>query len=183
MKIYTRTGDDGTTALFGGGRVPKDHIRVEAYGTVDELNCHLGVVRSLNRDPDVDAALSHVQSELFALGADLATPAGTKAESRVRRIAAEDGAWLERMIDQFDGEIAQLQSFILPGGHPVAAAVHLARAVCRRAERAVVALSRTEPVGAANVIFLNRLSDFLFTLGRAVNRRAGVAEEPWTPRT
>src|SRR5207249_1229467 len=146
-------------------------------------NCHTGVVRALERDPDVDSALSHIQSELFALGAALATPAGAKAASKVRRMAAEDAAWLERMIDRFDAEIAQLQSFILPGGHPVAAAVHLARAVCRRAERAVVTLSRTEPVGAANVIFLNRLSDFLFTLGRVLNRRAGVAEEPWPPRT
>lgn len=179
MKIYTKTGDDGTTGLFGGGRVPKNHLRVEAYGTVDELNCHVGLVRCANRDRELDAILDRLQSDLFALGADLATPAGAKAASRIRRLSPEDATWLEGMIDRFDQEIPPLQSFILPGGSGAAAAAHLARAVCRRAERAVVTLSESEPVGQAPTIFLNRLSDFLFTLGRVLNHRDGIAEEPW----
>lgn len=181
MKIYTRTGDDGTTGLFGGGRVPKNHLRVEAYGAVDELNCHLGLVRSINTDTQIDVVLARVQSALFDLGADLATPHEAKASAKVRRLDPDDSTWLEQEIDRFDREIPQLQTFILPGGHPVAANVHVARAVCRRAERAVVSMSFEETVAPGDLVFLNRLSDFLFTLGRALNHRAGVAEEPWKP--
>jgi cob(I)alamin adenosyltransferase len=182
MKIYTKTGDDGTTGLFGGGRVPKDHPRVAAYGAVDELNCHIGWVRSMRVPADVDEALGRIQDELFTLGADLATPADAKAASKVRRVVSEDADWLEQSIDRFDAEIPPLRTFVLPGGAPAAAAVHLARAVCRRAERASVTLAREEPVGPATVIYLNRLSDFLFTLGRVLNHRASVPETPWVAR-
>lgn len=181
MKIYTRTGDDGTTGLFGGGRVPKTHLRVEAYGAVDELNCHLGLVRSGNADKQIDAVLCRVQSALFDLGADLATPHEAKAAAKIRRLEPEECTWLEQEIDRFDRETPQLQSFILPGGSPLAASVHVARSVCRRAERAVVAMAASERVSSGDVVFLNRLSDFLFTLGRVLNHRAGVAEEPWKP--
>lgn len=182
MKIYTKTGDDGTTGLFGGGRVPKDDPRVEAYGSVDELNAHIGLLRCESEGRDLDPLLGRLQSALFALGADLATPPGAKASSKIRRIAPEDAAWLEETIDRFDAELPRLQHFILPGGTPAAAAAHAARAVCRRAERAVVKLfSLGQGEGPGAVIFLNRLSDFLFMLGRVLNHRAGVAEEPWIP--
>ena len=179
MKIYTKTGDDGTTGLFGGGRVPKDHPRVAAYGTVDELSGHLGWIRSMEIPPDIDEALGRVQSELFALGADLATPVDAKASAKVRRVASGDARWLEQAIDRWDGEIAPLRTFILPGGAGPAAAVHLARAVCRRAERETVTLAGREPIGEPVVVYLNRLSDFLFTLGRVLNQRAGITEQPW----
>ena len=182
VKIYTKTGDDGTTGLFGGARVPKDHPRVAAYGAVDELNCQLGCARSLGMPEDLDGALARIQDELFALGADLATPAEAKASSKVRRVAPQDAEWLERMIDLFDEEIPPLRSFVLPGGGPAAAGVHLARALCRRAERATVTLSRSEKIGPATVVCLNRLSDFLFTLGRVLNHRARVTEQPWVAK-
>lgn len=183
MKIYTKTGDDGTTGLFGGDRVPKDHPRVVAYGTVDELNCHIGWIRSMRVPPDIDEALGRIQDELFSLGADLATPADAKAASKVRRVVSGDADWLEQSIDRFDAEIPALRNFVLPGGDGAAAAAHLARAVCRRAERASVTLSHAEPVGPATVIYLNRLSDFLFTLGRVLNHRAAVTEQPWVAKT
>ena len=181
MKIYTKTGDDGTTGLFGGGRVPKDHPRVDAYGTVDELNCHLGAIRSAKLDSHLDALLARAQADLFALGADLASPDRWKAASIVRLLEAKDALWLEEAIDRLSADLSPLRTFILPGGAPAGAAVHVARAVCRRAERAVVSLSHSEPVGPGAIVYLNRLSDFLFTLARSLNRAAGVVEEPWTP--
>lgn len=183
MKIYTRTGDDGTTGLFGGGRVPKDHPRVLAYGAVDELSAHLGFVRAQGIPADLDTLLAQAQADLFALGADLATPAGVKAEAKVRRLANEDAQWLEEAIDRLEGDLQPLQSFILPGGSGAAAAAHIARAVCRRAERLVVTLAREAPIGPGVLIYLNRLADFLFVFARALNRRAQVAEEPWNPRS
>jgi cob(I)alamin adenosyltransferase len=181
MKIYTKTGDDGTTGLFGGARVPKCDLRVEAYGAVDELNSHLGLVRSMTRDGEVATLLARAQSELFSLGADLATPEGWKASAKIHRTSSSDASWLEEAIDRFDAEIPPLQRFILPGGESVAAMTHVARSVCRRAERTVVALARAETVSEGAVVYLNRLSDFLFTLARAINRRAGTVEEPWNP--
>jgi len=183
MKIYTKTGDDGTTGLFGGGRVPKDHPRVAAFGTVDELNASLGWIRSMRLPADVDAVLGRIQDELFMLGADLATPAYAKASSHVRRVSAEDARWIEQEIDRFDAEIPPLTSFVLPGGDGAAAAVHLARAVCRRAERETVTLAGRETIGDAIIVYLNRLSDFLFTLGRVLNHRAAVVEQPWVAKT
>ena len=181
MKIYTKTGDDGTTGLFGGERTTKDDPRVAAYGTVDELNAQIGAVRALGLTPDLDRSLARVQNDLFVLGADLATPPGAKTSSHVHRVAPSDAVWLEQEIDVLTGEIPALTTFILPGGAPAAASVHVARAVCRRAERAVVALSRAADVGQGPVVYLNRLADLLFTLARAINHRAGNLEQPWKP--
>lgn len=177
MKIYTRTGDDGTTALFAGGRVSKAHLRVEAYGTVDELNAVLGVVRTLR--PAGDAYLAQIQRQLFVLGADLATPQAA-APSRVVRMDAAAVAWLEELIDELTAALPPLTHFILPGGCPAAAHVHIARTVCRRAERLAVALAEHEPLGEQVIPYLNRLSDFLFTLARWENAQAGVPDVIWT---
>lgn len=189
MKVYTRTGDDGTTALFGGGRVPKDDPRVAAYGAVDEANSALGLARAaLAAEPEgsplraLDADLQAVQSLLFDLGADLATPLDAKTRSYVTPVDAEDVARLERLIDAYSEELPELRSFVLPAGTPAAAALHLARAVVRRAERDTLTLSRREPVNPQALVALNRLSDLLFTLARVANVRAGVEEVRWTPR-
>lgn len=179
MKIYTKTGDDGSTGLFGGGRVPKDHARVEAYGTVDELNSHLGALRARVSGDDIAAWLTRLQRELFDLGADLATPRTARVSGAVKRFALSDAVWIEDAIDQLTAGLPTLKQFILPGGTPAGAEVHVARAVCRRAERAVVRLSHAEEISPAALVYLNRLSDFLFTLAREINRRGGVAEEPW----
>jgi cob(I)alamin adenosyltransferase len=180
MKIYTRTGDDGTTSLFSGGRVPKTHLRVEAYGTVDELNSTLGVARAHNPHPQTDAWLARVQHHLFILGADLATPLDARSKHIVR-MDAETVAWLETTIDQMTEALPPLTAFILPGGSPASAYLHLARAVCRRAERLAVALSHQEAIGPHVLPYLNRLSDFLFVLARWENQQAGIPEEKWTP--
>ena len=179
MKVYTRTGDDGTTALFGGGRVRKDHPRVDAYGTVDELNATLGIARAAATDDRLAATLAHLQNDLFALGADLATPASAKAT--VRRFGPEDASGLEQRIDEADEELAPLKTFVLPGGTPCAAHLHLARTVCRRAERLAVPLLDAGEISAHTIAWLNRLSDLLFTLARLSNARAGVQDIAWTP--
>ncbi len=178
MKIYTKTGDKGDTSLFGGQRVPKDALRIEAYGTVDELNSVLGIVRADNKEKEIDEILEQVQNELFVLGADLATPRSSNAK-QIRRVEPKDAVRLERVIDKLDAELKPLRAFILPGGSPVAARLHFARTVCRRAERAVVRLSRNEDIGEAVTIYLNRLSDLLFVLARYANHCAGVAETKW----
>jgi cob(I)alamin adenosyltransferase len=182
VKIYTKTGDDGTTGLLAGGRVAKDSPRIEAYGTVDELNAAIGVARSSAIDPNADAALKRIQDDLFALGAALADPnPGGRFHSLIGPEYAER---LEREIDALETELPPLSRFILPGGCPAAAQLHLARTVCRRAERAVIRLAGLpgEDVPTPVVGYLNRLGDFLFVLARAVNRRAGVADVPWSPR-
>lgn len=182
MKIYTKTGDGGETSLFGGGRVPKDDARVEAYGAVDELNAAVGAARSLAGDAQIEADLARVQSELFSVGAELATPHESKAHGS---LPAVDPAWavtLERRMDAWDGELPPLTSFVLPGGSRLAASLHVARATCRRAERRAVALAHLAAVDPAVVVYLNRLSDFLFEAARVANLRAGVAETPWQPR-
>ncbi len=181
MKIYTRTGDDGTTSLFAGGRVSKAALRVEAYGTVDELNSVLGMVRALGPSAQTAAWVEQVQNHLFHLGADLATPLDAKAEWVVR-VDAEQIAWLEAQIDQMTEDLPQLRQFILPGGSPAAAQIHIARTVCRRAERLTVALSEHESLGDHVLKYLNRLSDWLFTLARWENRQAGISEETWSVR-
>jgi len=180
MKIYTRTGDDGTTSLFAGGRVPKHHLRVEAYGTVDELNSLLGVVRAWKPNPQTDAWLGQVQRQLFNLGADLATPLNAKSSQIVRADAAMV-TWLEETIDRMDADLPPLTSFILPGGSPAGAQLHVARTVCRRAERLVTALHEHEAISEQVLPYLNRLADFLFTIARWENMQAGVPEEKWTP--
>ncbi len=181
MKIYTRTGDDGTTSLFSGGRVPKHHLRVESYGTVDELNSLLGLARSHELSAATDAELARVQHQLFNLGADLATPLDAKS-SYVVRMDAATVEWLEQSIDRMMAELPALNYFILPGGTPAAAAIHVARSVCRRAERLVTQLQEHEPVGEQVLPYLNRLSDYLFTLARWENLQAGGSEEKWSVR-
>lgn len=181
MKIYTRTGDDGTTSLFSGGRVRKDHLRVEAYGTVDELNSVLGVVRANTPSPQADAWLETVQNQLFILGSDLATPLDAQA-NWITRMPEDDIAWLETTIDAMTDTLEPLSNFILPGGTRSAAYLHVARTVCRRAERIVVALAENEPINEWAQHYLNRLSDWLFTLARYENAQAGIAESKWAVR-
>ena len=181
MKIYTKTGDAGDTGLFGGGRVGKDHPRVEAYGDVDELNAVLGTVRSTEQMPRIDEIIARVQRDLFSLGALLATPNRDKMTEQLEKARVDDAriVELEHAIDDCERELDPLRSFILPGGTPKAAALHVARTVCRRAERRVVALQREIDVPELVVRYLNRLSDLLFMLARVANRRAGAGEITW----
>jgi cob(I)alamin adenosyltransferase len=178
MKIYTRTGDTGETSLFGGTRVRKHDARVDAYGEVDELNACLGVARTATGDRELDDEIARIQRDLFAIGACLADPAATIAERVTKAaIADADVLRLERLIDRFELELPPLRRFILAGGSPGGAALHLARAVCRRAERRMVSL---EPAVELTLIrYINRLSDWLFVAARLVNKRAGVAEVEW----
>ena len=176
MKLYTRTGDDGTTALFGGRRVRKDALRVEAYGAVDEANAALGMARSQGLDAELDKVLADLQRNLFDVGADLATPHDAPPRAALRPIGEGDVEALERLIDRYDAEVDPLRQFIVPGGHAASAALQFARAVCRRAERAGVALMAQEEVNAVALRYLNRLSDLLFALARVVNARNGVSE-------
>ncbi|HEX3658850.1 MAG TPA: cob(I)yrinic acid a,c-diamide adenosyltransferase [Pirellulales bacterium] len=177
MKIYTKTGDDGQTGLFGGPRVAKDAPRIEAYGTVDELNAVLGIARCAQLPADVDALLARVQHELFDLGAELATP--DPAKFNMRGLGAAQIQTLEQAIDTFEAELAPLKQFILPGGTLGAAQLHLARTVCRRAERRIVALAAVEPIASELVVYLNRLGDLLFVLARLANARAGQQDVLW----
>ena len=181
MRIYTRTGDDGTTGLLGPGRVPKNAARVEACGSVDELNAVLGVVRTLDLEGWLAAEFATIQSRLFHVGAELAAATPDLA-SRLDRIGDEDVAALERWIDRLETELEPLASLVLPGGSPLAAELHVARAVCRRAERRTVALLQVEPVDLRLVRYLNRLGDLLFVMARWCNRRAGAPETEWRPR-
>ena len=203
FRIYTRTGDAGETGLFGGQRVSKDSIRVEAYGAVDELNASIGAVRAsvsgINLETpanllDIDALLYHIQHDLFLLGADLATPqnSSSAAAAKIARMNPERVDLLEAEIDRYEAEMAPLKQFILPGGTAPAAALHVARTVCRRAERRTItlascerdSLSDTSSEGELNpeaILYLNRLSDLLFVLARAANHRAGVPDVPWNP--
>lgn len=180
MKLYTKTGDDGTTGLFGGARVDKASARVNAYGTVDELNATLGIARAAAGDVTVDALLSEIQSDLFVLGAELACSPGKEDKMKMRLLDAADAARLEAAIDRSEIGLPPLTSFVLPGGTSSAAALHLARTVCRRAEREVLAAGE---VRNDLVIYLNRLSDLLFSLARGENARANVKDVPWAPRT
>jgi cob(I)alamin adenosyltransferase len=179
-KLYTRTGDQGETALFGGGRVPKDHPRVEAYGSVDELNSALGVAVSFVRQRRLAAALRSIQNELLNVGSELAAESGALAEKGRTFIDPEGRiADLERLIDEYDAKLPLLRTFILPSGSQAGALLHLARSLCRRAERAVVHLSRQEDVNPHVIVYLNRLSDLLFVLARYVNKAARKPETPW----
>lgn len=178
MKIYTRAGDDGETGLYGGQRVPKDAIRVQTYGTVDELNAALGVALTQIDDAETRAVLSRIQGELFEVGADLATP--SERGDTIPRLNSDATARLEAEIDRFEAELPPLRHFILPGGSPGGAALHLARAVCRRAERHLVTLAFSETISPEVSRYLNRLSDYLFVLARLVNHRAGQTETEWT---
>ena len=178
MKIYTRTGDSGETSLFGGTRVRKDDGRVEAYGDVDEVNAWLGFALATRLDDDLSAEIVQIQRDLFALGAQLADPSDKLAPAMAKAIVGEgDVARLENAIDRFDASLPSLRKFILAGGSPAGAALHVARTVCRRAERRIVALD--PPVDPVLLRYVNRLSDLLFVLARVVNHRAGVAETEW----
>jgi cob(I)alamin adenosyltransferase len=179
VKIYTRTGDAGETSLFDNSRVSKAHPRVDAYGEVDELNASLGVARaSAAVDPDIDGALLHIQRDLFAVGAQLADPAEKLAERVSKAVVGEaDVERLEQLIDRLESELPPLRRFILAGGAPAGAALHLARTICRRAERRAVSLD--PPPDAVVLRYLNRLSDLLFVMARAVNHRAGLPETEW----
>jgi cob(I)alamin adenosyltransferase len=183
VKIYTKRGDRGETDLLGGARVPKDHARVAAYGAVDELNAQLGAAAAATRHADLRGLVQGIQERLFELGAYLASPdPALRAKSGIAEPAAGDVASLETHIDALEVELEPLRRFVLPGGHVAAAAFHVARTVCRRAEREAVALHRTEPLGAAVLTYLNRLSDLLFVLARVENRRAGIGDVEWSPR-
>jgi len=183
MKIYTRTGDKGDTGLFGGARVRKDDLRVEAYGTIDEANASIGVSLAHCESPFVRQVLEQVQHDLFTLGAELAAVPGSETRLGIPLIADADAIRLERAIDEAEQPLPPLMNFVLPGGPPDAAALHLARTVVRRAERRVLSLSAREAVRSEIVIYLNRLADLLFVLARrAVHERAGAAESAWAPR-
>jgi cob(I)alamin adenosyltransferase len=181
MKIYTKTGDAGQTGLYGGGRVHKDDLRVEAYGLVDELNAAVGAARAEGPDPEIGGHLARIQEELFCIGAELATPHGATARPAIPRVEPAWAEAMERAIDKWDEELPKLTRFVLPGGGRVGAALHLARCACRRAERRVVALHRQAAVEAQVVVYLNRLSDFLFVAARLANHRERVAETVWDP--
>jgi cob(I)alamin adenosyltransferase len=177
MKIYTKTGDLGETGLFGGPRVRKDHLRIEAYGSVDELNAVLGVVRSHSPPAEIDGLLATIQNSLFDVGAELASPDPTRMGVPVvgaRHIEALEGA-----IDQYEAGLPPLKTFVLPSGGQAAAQMHLARTVCRRAERRLVSLAAAETISGALVVYLNRLSDLLFVLARELNRQSGQGDVPW----
>jgi cob(I)alamin adenosyltransferase len=176
MKIYTKTGDDGTTGLQGGSRVSKSNPRIIAYGTVDEINSSLGIVLSNTLDNDIRELLTKIQNELFVAGADLSNPDMSTPKNRITSKMVE---YLESKIDQFEKELVPITQFILPGGHPIASQVHFARAVARRAETMVIALSEKENVNAECKKYLNRLSDLLFVLARVINKRNGITDVFW----
>lgn len=180
MKIYTKTGDGGETSLFGGKRVAKDDLRIETYGTVDELNSVIGVCRAASPPPQIDTILQTLQNDLFTLGADLATPKNIPSASYpIQRITGDDIIRLERIIDEIESSLDPIAQFILPGGTNCGAQLHQARTVSRRAERRAVQLSRQERIGPEPVIYLNRLSDLLFVLARWSNALAGYVETHW----
>jgi len=181
-RIYTRTGDAGETSLFGGQRVRKDALRVEAYGAIDELNAALGLARSLMNDTEMDGVLECLQRDLFVLGADLATPFDPdRPASRrtIERVSARAVEGLEKLIDRDWEEVERVNQFVLPGGTPAASTLHLVRTICRRAERRAVTLAEEEQINGPVLVYLNRLSDLLFALARLANQRAGVEERLW----
>ena len=181
-RVYTRTGDDGTTGLGGGERVPKDSLRIEAYGTVDELNSQIGVALAIGLNDAISAPLSKIQNDLFHLGSDLCIREEDKKRVAVPGIEGRHVDALEKLMDRLSEELSPLENFILPGGCPGAAALHVARTVCRRAERRVLALSRQEAVGPFTVTYLNRLSDALFVMARYENKRRGRPDVLWDSR-
>jgi len=188
MKVYTKTGDKGTTALFGGTRVPKHHIRIESYGTVDELNSHIGLIRDQDINPLYKAVLIEVQDRLFTVGAILATPPEKETlkngqpRLNINRISDEDITYLENEIDKMDAELPQMTHFVLPGGHTTVSYCHIARCVCRRAERLSVHLHEIEPTDVQVLTYLNRLSDYLFVLARKLSHDLNADEVKWIPR-
>ena len=181
MKIYTKTGDQGITSLLGGVRVPKSDLRIDAYGTVDELNSYMGLLRDQEVNAQRADFLKEIQDRLFTLGADLATVPG-KDKVKKPDLHAEDILLLEEEMDRMDASLPTLKAFILPGGHTAVSFCHLARTVCRRTERIVVELASYEEVNGLVIQYLNRLSDYLFVLGRKMAQELQVEEVTWTPR-
>ncbi|MFD0989580.1 cob(I)yrinic acid a,c-diamide adenosyltransferase [Mariniflexile jejuense] len=187
MKIYTKTGDKGTTALFGGTRVPKHHIRIESYGTIDELNSHLGLIRDQNIDKHYKIILIHIQDRLFTVGAILATPEDKailkngKERLNIPKITSEDIERLEKEIDTMNEALPPMTHFVLPGGHQTVSFCHIARCVCRRAERLTVALNDIETIDERTIMYLNRLSDYLFVLARKLTYDLKANEVKWIP--
>lgn len=178
MKIYTKTGDDGTTGLQGGKRVSKSDLRIVAYGSVDEINSCIGVSLTHELDADIKDLLTRIQSELFVVGSDLSNPNLTNTKNRITNVMIET---LEKNIDRFEQDLTPLANFILPGGHKVAAHLHLARTVTRRAETQVVMLAEHEQINPSCQKYLNRLSDLLFVLARTINKRTGTPDVIWKP--
>ena len=178
MKIYTKTGDDGTTGLQGGRRVLKSDLRIIAYGAVDETNSSIGIALSLGVDEDISSVLTKIQNDLFVAGSDLSDPDLKKSSGRVTEQMVES---LEKDIDRFESELSPLTNFILPGGHQAAAQIHMARTTARRAETGVVSLSKSEQINPHCQKYMNRLSDLLFVLARVINKRNGVKDTVWKP--
>lgn len=187
MKIYTKTGDKGTTALFGGTRVPKHHIRIESYGTIDELNSHIGLIRDQNIHQDYIDVLIQIQDKLFTVGAILATDPekailkNGKERLNIPKISTEDILFLEHQMDSMNNDLPQMTHFVLPGGHQTVSFCHIARCVCRRAERLATALNEVEGIDANALMYLNRLSDYLFVLARKLSYDLQANEIKWIP--
>ncbi len=188
MKVYTKTGDKGTTALFGGTRVPKDHIRIDSYGTVDELNSYIGLIRDQPIDVQHQQLLERIQDRLFTIGAILATPPDKETlksgapRLNIPRISEDDISVLENAIDNMESKLPPMTHFVLPGGHPTVSYCHIARCVCRRAERLAVKLDHNEPIEGLVIMYLNRLSDYLFVLARMLTSQLGAKEVKWIPQ-
>lgn len=181
MKIYTKTGDKGQTSLIGGTRVPKHHIRIEAYGTVDELNSHIGLIRDQQIDSHYKNILTEIQDRLFTIGASLASDP-EKSKMKIPDLKEEDITLLENEMDKMNDELPEMRSFVLPGGHTTVSFCHIARCVCRRAERNTIHLAENEFVADLVVKYLNRLSDYLFVLSRKLSQDLKASEIPWKPR-
>ena len=187
MKVYTKTGDKGTTALFGGTRVPKHHIRIDSYGTVDELNSYIGLIRDQDINPDYKTILIHIQDRLFTVGAVLATDPekailkSGKERLNIPKISSENILLLEKEMDTMNESLPQMTHFVLPGGHQTVSFCHIARCVCRRAERLATALNDLEPIEAETLMYLNRLSDYLFVLARKLSFDLQADEVKWIP--
>ncbi len=184
FKIYTKTGDKGSTSLIGGVRVPKNHIRIESYGTIDELNSHIGMVNDLAANAEISTRLREIQDRLFTIGSELATSPDKEVKMKLPDLHPEDVQYLEQLIDQMNRTLPEMRSFIIPGGNLAASACHVARCVCRRAERLCVGMAKEQETQVPELIiqYLNRLSDFLFVLARYIVHINGAEEIPWRAR-
>jgi cob(I)alamin adenosyltransferase len=181
VKIYTKTGDEGTTSLIGGKRISKADLRIDTYGTVDELNSHVGLLRDQEVNLKRRAELIEIQDRLFTIGSTLASEVNN-TKVKIPTLQESDILFLEKAIDGMEADLPPMRSFVLPGGHPSVSVCHVARTVCRRAERLTIALHQHEPINALVVKYLNRLSDYLFVLSRKMAKELDVVETPWKPR-
>lgn len=181
MKVYTKKGDKGTTQLLGGKRVPKNSLRIEAYGTIDELNAYIGLIRDQDIEASSKKQLVQIQDRLFTLGSHLAADPN-KQKMALPELKDSDVTTLERSIDEMDAVLDSMRSFVLPGGHQTVSFVHIARCICRRGERIITELNAVEQVQPLILKYINRLSDYLFVLGRKLSKDLNIQEEPWTPK-